>query len=50
MDVIIDTDSLCSISETRIIAEIVKEPVTVSYKNRVPTFTATSRLKISIIR
>ena len=27
------------ISETRIMAEIAKEPVTVSYKNRVPTFT-----------
>ena len=37
--IIMDTDSLCSISETRIMAEIVKEPVTVSYKNRVPTFT-----------
>ena len=33
--IIMDTDSLCSISETRIMAEIVKEPVTVSYKNRV---------------
>ena len=31
--------SLRPISETRIMTEIEKEPVTVSYKNRVPTFT-----------